>query len=362
MIRIAASLFFAITIFGFSSLGTDFFFCYPSNYQRGVAAEPEPMDHYDGLLILTSSYPTTGTVSNSTGSFTVGFTIAADDVRTVIIDSTHWLAQSEVVEDKGLRIQTDEEITAYFLSYATPGATNDMALLFPTTALGTEYLVMSSSDNVCTWNTTYDSSPSYLAIVAVEDGTNITITPSCATEGGVSGGVPFSIILNQHETYQVYASTPDPGLFGSLDSTSDLTGTEIISDKPIAVYGGVSIGIVPDEIPAGDFLIEQIPPIVAWGQEFCAFPVETRNDWQEDMLRILASEDATTVDIEDAGGTTTITLNRGEYYDWNGPCTDTYSDLFPTSAPYCSGLTLDSPTYISADKPVLCGNTSWVEG
>ncbi|MFP4460416.1 MAG: hypothetical protein ACLFSQ_12610 [Candidatus Zixiibacteriota bacterium] len=58
------------------------FFCYPANYPDGVDGT-ETMDYYDGILILTSSYPTTGTVTNEDGNFFTSFTIPADDCRTI---------------------------------------------------------------------------------------------------------------------------------------------------------------------------------------------------------------------------------------------------------------------------------------
>jgi len=332
--------------FAFTNLGTDFYLCYPAN----AAREPggDPLAAYNGMIILTSTYATTGTVRNWDGSVTLPFAIPPNGVTTVVIDTSHWISTSEVVVKKGLRIQSDEPVSAYFLAYETPGSTNDMALIYPVVSLGSEYITMCWRDNIPTWpaGAFFDRGPTMFCIFAPYDATNVQITPSVDTEGAHAAGVPFNVVLNSYDCYQVLANSPTvPNLY-------DLTGSIITSDKPIGVIAGNQIAIVPDGITAADYLIEQMPPVTVWGTTHYAFPIQQRNYWAEDVLKILASEDATTVTIEDGGGTTIISLDRGEDFEWNGqPCTEG-SWLFDGS---CDGPTLDSPTSITADKPILCG-------
>ncbi len=330
----------------FTNLGKDFFLCYPAN----AAREPggDPLAAYNGMIILTSTFATTGTVRNWDGSWSTPFSIPPNGVTTVVIDTSHWISTTETVERKALRIQSDRDISAYFLAYETPGSTNDMALIYPVPSLGSDYITMCWRDNIPTWpyGAFFDRGPTMFVVFAPYDGTTVTITPSVDTEGGHTAGVPFNVTLDSYECYQVLANSP------STTDLYDLTGSYITSDNPIGVISGNQIAIVPNEIVAADYLIEQMPPVVAWGRVYNAFPIEERNYWQEDALKILASEDGTNISIEDAGGTTNIVLNRGEDFEWNGqPCT-------PGSwlaDGYCDGPTLDSPTRITADKPVLCG-------
>lgn len=332
--------------FAFTNLGRDFYLCYPAN----AAREPggDPLAAYNGMIILTSTFATTGTVRNWDGSWSTPFSIPPNGVTTVIIDTSHWISTTETIERKALRIQSDQDISAYFLAYETPGSTNDMALIYPVPSLGTEYITMCWRDNIPTWpyGAFFDRGPTMFTVFAPYDGTNVTITPSEDTEGGHTAGVPFTITLDSYECYQVLASSP------STTDLYDLTGSIISSDNPVGVISGNQIAIVPDEIVAADYLIEQMPPITAWGSTYNCFPIKQRNYWQEDVLKILASEDGTNVSIQDAGGTTNIVLNRGEDFEWNGqPCTPG-TWLADGS---CSGPTLDSPTRITADKPILCG-------
>ncbi|MCK5833126.1 hypothetical protein KAH81_05585 [bacterium] len=343
---------FSSIIFGFTNLGTDFYICYPANACREPVGIPiPPASVFDGELILTSTWASTGYIRNASGTFNVPFTIPPNSVTTVAIDSTHWITESEVIVSKGLYIHSDNPISAYFLSYRTPGSTNDMALVFPVPSLGTEYITMCWRDNIPAYNPLIiDRGPSMFTIVAPFDGTNVQITTPVPTEGGHSAGVPWNITLNSYDCYQVLANSPNS------TTLYDLTGSEITSDKPIAIISGSQIAQVPNTIPAADYLIEQMPPLSAWGKIFNVFPIQPRNDWEEDVLKIVASVDGTNITIVDASGTTPVTLNRGETWEWNGqPCdAGSYLPLLGYAAD-CDGKLLDSPTRITSDEPILVG-------
>ncbi|MCD6097488.1 gliding motility-associated C-terminal domain-containing protein [bacterium] len=324
----------------FTNLGTDFFFCYPANAFRDSL--PDTLSR-SGLLILTSSYNTTGTVRNFDGTYSVPFNIPANGTFTIEIDSSFWITTTETVENKGLRIQSDHLISAYFLSFKSPGATNDMALLFPVPSLGTEYYTMCYQANLQTISPlARDRGPSMLAIVATEDNTHITITPTADTEGGHPAGTPFSITLDQYQTYQILAHSP------LLGPEVDLTGTRITSDKPIGVISGNTEAVVPDNIWAADYLIEMMPPLTAWGENFIVFPVKQRASWTGDVLRVLASEDNTHITVQDGASTINVTLDEGEYWELNG---GTCSCLLISCS--CTDPLLEEPRVITSDKPIL---------
>ena len=339
-------------VFGFTNLGTDFYVCYPANACREPIGFPiPPASFFDGQLILTSTWATTGYVRNASGTFNVPFNIPPNSVTTVTIDSTHWIRESDVVVPKGLYVHSDNPISTYFLSYRTPGSTNDMALIFPIPSLGTEYITMCWRDNIPAYNPLItDRGPSMFTIVAPFDDTHIEITTTVPTEGGHAAGVPWNVTLDSYDCYQVLANSPGAA------SLYDLSGSEITSDKPIAVVSGSQIAMVPDAIMAADYLIEQMPPLPSWGQTFNVFPIQPRNDWHEDVLKIVASVDGTNISIEDASGTTPVILNRGETFEWNGqPCDPgSYLPLIGYAAD-CSGKLLDSPTRITSDQPILVG-------
>ena len=278
----------------------------------GTNIHNEPRDIY-----ISSGPGATGTIQNFDGSFNAPFTVPPGG--TVIITIPTSLAPgytSGQIGNLGLRISADNHVIAYLMDTYRPTASNDLAVLFPTTGIGTEYVVMAYGS---------DLEYSQFVVAATQDATQVTITPKVATYDGKPAGVPFTITLNAFQTVQFLASTPE-----------DLTGTIISSDKPVSVFGGHTCARVPAPYVACDHLYEQIPPVNTWGTEFGLCPTN-RPGCPGDVLRVLAGTDGTTVTVLDTGGTATFNLNRGEYFTLQ------------------STTWLDAPTYITSNHPVLVG-------
>ena len=111
-------------------------------------------------------------------------------------------------------------------------------------------------------------------IVPCEDDTTVTLQPTqqILIEPDLSGqpvpvpipsGGEYSIIMNQLQTAQ-------------FNSADDLTGTIIVSNKPISVFVGHECGQVPGDITACDHLVEQLPPDTTWGTLFFTVPLNVR--------------------------------------------------------------------------------------
>jgi hypothetical protein len=101
-----------------------------------------------------------------------------------------------------------------------------------------------------------------LAMVAEADGTNITINPKVSIVGGngVAGaeaGSPAVYTLNAGSVLQIR-------------QPEELTGSVILADKPIGLWGGHSALNIPDNTQAADSAHQQIPPIQALGHEYVA--------------------------------------------------------------------------------------------
>lgn len=269
-------------------------------------------------LYISSSPGATGTVQNFDGSFNVPFTVPPNG--TIIVTVPASLASQYaggVISNLGLRISADNHVIAYLMDANHPTATNDLAVLFPTTGIGTEYLVMAYGSNI---------EYSQMLIAATQDGTTVTITPSVATTDGKPAGVPFNITLNAFQTVQYLAGAPN-----------DLTGTVVSSDKPVSVFGGHTCAYVPGGTAACDILYEQIPPVSTWGTEFGLCPTN-RPVCPGDVLRVLAGTDGTVVNLNINGAVSTHNLNRGQYFTIEG-----------------AGGWMNGPTHIASNHPVLVG-------
>ena len=78
-----------------------------------------------------------------------------------------------------------------------------------------------------------------------------------------------------------------------LGSRSDITGSKVVSNKPIAFFSGHECGTVPSELLFCDQMVEQIPPTSTWGKRFITVPFANRNGF--DFFKVIASRDNTII-------------------------------------------------------------------
>lgn len=141
-----------------------------------------------------------------------------------------------------------------------------------------------------TWNQTANVHPSLLTVTAHHDGTEVTITTRANTtaQGGApafQAGVPQTVTLNAGDVIQL----------GTI--TGDMTGSYVVSTKPVQVIGGHYCANVPDGAGFCDHLEELMLPIEALGAEYVitAPAVTTIPNGKVQMVRIVATEPDTTL-------------------------------------------------------------------
>ncbi|WP_167613042.1 PKD domain-containing protein [Maribellus sediminis] len=230
------------------------------------------------------------------------FSVAANNSQQVVIpwDIVEALG-SEEVENKGIHLVSEKPVNLYALNYDRNSA--DVAVIYPIESLGKEYFAMCYDPDVDLNNSqTGNGRNSEFLLVASEDSTTIHITPSKVTDKLQPKDSTFCITLNKGQVYQVQSENE-----ANLPGQGDLTSSHIIADKPIAFYSGSLSTRVPVGECCWDHLYEQIPPIQAWGKEYYAVPLKSR---EQDRYRIMAAQDQTTVYIT---GLDPIELNAGEF-------------------------------------------------
>lgn len=209
---------------------------------------------------------------------------------------------SETNENKGIHLVSTNPVNVYALNYRTQSS--DVAVIYPTESLGSEYYAMCYSPRY----TSNNESNSEFLIVATEDNTTVKITPSRNTDQGKTANATFSVSLNKGQTYQVQSSNTD------ASGREDLTGSYVLANKPIAFFSGSKATTIPFSGYTNysyDHLFEQIPPTSTWGKEFYVVPLKMRT---KDTYRVLAAEDGTLVKIE--GTNTSRLLSRGEFFEF----------------------------------------------
>lgn len=279
------------------SAGTEFYFAFQLNYS----------DRYSGnrllSLFITGKEDTQGTVTIPGLNFSQPFAVQANKVTTITIPSSAQYLGYNTVTKLGVHVVAQKEITVYGANQAI--GSGDAFLALPVSALGAEYIAMTNKGIYFG----YDSwdFPSDLAVVGAFDNTTVTITPSVEVRGH-KAGIPFTVILNKGDTYQIYgALVKDPKeIYGYVNS--DLTGTLINSTAPVAVMSGAIMS------PAYLFdreshIVEMLPPVSEWGRLFFTIPFAPQK--LGDVIRILASQNNTNVRIN---GSSVAILNRGQIY------------------------------------------------
>ena len=307
-----------------STEGKDFWFGFMEsrNYQTG---------HFTEITITSiNNCKYEIYIGKSSTSFTSGTVSPNIPVRITIDWNLVEARGSEIIEERAIHLVSDNPLNVYALNWSPNSA--DVALIFPRESLGNEYYAMCYTPHVNgNGIDTGNGRNSEFLIVASEDNTIVSITPSKVTDNGKPANIVYSITLNKGELYQVQSENlPNSSLRGE----GDLTGSYVKSNKPVAFYSGSLSTTVPGDLSVCcfDHLYEQIPPLQTWGRKFIAVPLLSR---EKDTYRVLAAENNTTIRI---GNKTPVVLNKGQFYEFM--------------------LMYTEPSLIESDKPVLLAQFS----
>ncbi len=253
-------------------------------------------------LLITAPTATTGTVSMPQAGWSQPFSVNANGVTQVVLPNTAEHMGSEQVLGKGVRIQAVDPVAVTAVSYQS--YTQDGAQVLPVHALGTDHFA-EAYRGLPGFNDYYKSE---LLIVATADGTEVEITPSVNTSGGRPAGVPFTVMLDEGQSYQVQSAL----------ASLDLTGTRVRGTaqsgpcRPFAVLSGSMCANVPLGCPACDHIVEQMVPLERWGTSFHTF---MPGGITSTTLRVLAGQNGTNVTVN---GGAPVLLNAGQTHELNG--------------------------------------------
>lgn len=282
----------------FTTEGREFWVVFQKNFRDYTTDEKtqaqKPADPLQLELFITSSMNARGTIEIRGLGFRREFDVQAGRVISIPIDTAAQVRSSERVEDLAVHIVSDQPIAVYGLNRRFQ--TTDTYLAHPVNVLGSSYRAMGYA-----W--LQNDLLSQVAIIATEDGTRVTITPSARTQKGKPAGRPFDIKLDRGDVYQIIPKY-DPS------TKSDLTGTMIEADRPIAVFSGHNCAYVPDpRVKACNLLVEQLPALRSWGRQFFVGTLAGRSS---SVIRVLAAEDSTLVFENNR---LVAVLMAGEFYE-----------------------------------------------
>lgn len=296
------------------SRGKDFWFTFIPNLHVNSPST-------DSLYVfIAASEPTSGRLryKGRDGIWeNVDFTIS--DPTIVFKHRVHWLPyelqgvyssggqsafndQEQRVAENAFHVTADKEVSVYALNQAS--TTSDAFLVLPTDALGKDYYVLSYKSDTDT--------PSQFALIATEDGTELTITPSTRTSRNRNSNIILGR-LEQGQSLLVQADINGSNVY------RDLTGSRIQSNKPIALFVGQQRAKIPvpiqSQLSSRDHIVEQIPSVDTWGRTAIVVPFPRPFNATligDDLYRVIAAYDSTDIVVN---GFKTATLSKGGMYE-----------------------------------------------
>jgi hypothetical protein len=188
-----------------------------------------------------------------------------------------------------------------------------------------------------------------LSVRATQDNTTVTITPK--------GGAPIVQILNSGQSY-----------FLETAARTDLTGSSVVADKPIAVFSGHNCGNVPAIMGACDHLYEQMPSVDKLSKTyFIGETLQTGTGTSTDvtgdggnLVRVIATAANTEVRINGALVATLAAL--GDFHEFNLQDAARIDASEPVLvAQYLKGQQVSTPDQTDPAMTILPGQDQWLK-
>lgn len=223
-----------------------------------------------------------------------------------------YMAPGTCLSSNAFRITSTSPVIVYQFNVFENNFSNDASLLLPTPALGKNYRVVGwPAGHPIKLFDIIDRSA--LTIVGTEPDTKVTVKPSFRIKGNppvppIPGGGQYVVTLGPFDVLNL--ETADGSLQDDSATIADLTGSVVLSDKPVAVFSGVESTAAPGgviSIPTHpgwtegdscclDHLEEQLFPVESIGKDYVITrsPIRSTGAYHEpDVIRFLGvAEDA----------------------------------------------------------------------
>ena len=249
----------------------------------------------------------------------------------IYISSRFRIRSSSFVDRfKGIHVTSDQPIHVVFHTYAFEYL-NLPCHEYPGVSQYEYYTVSTSSYS--------NTSLSEALLVGCSNNTNITIIPSVdlfiPLDAQVNGSVDILVTKGRSHTITLHEGQT---LLLGKGNGSDISGTRIISNKPLTVITGHQCGSTPEMIerPSCYRLQLQVPPTVTWGKRFILsnfIHYRNRSLILSSYVKVVTSQTDTTVTVHCDRTTNTTRYSIGAVGTYRYNITD-----------YC---------FIKADKPIF---------
>ncbi len=311
-----------------ANLGTSYIGCdyYPATLAN--LHETQPWNFYYAVVVAnTTNQMATITVTKGANQVTqtsigpnTAKVIQLPYVNELVKPTINEAGPSLVVVDGSYRLRSNQPVTVYQyepLDYKSGNLfsyTNDASLLLPVNTWSGNYVVASRNH----WVISGFNLPGFYAVVARFDNTKVTLAPSATGKivnagGGVAANGSGVVMLNEGDVLEVFTASG-----GGVPDASDLTGTIINADKPVEVFGGHKCTQVPVGTQACDRLEEAMLPIETLAKKYIVTPPLIPTGGmvpKAQMVRVIATEDATTIMYDPPQAAPTMLAKAGDYFE-----------------------------------------------
>ena len=298
-------------------------------------------EHPDGgwvenQVLISAKRNCTGIVSNPLTGWTQSFSVSANDITTIEIPERqgyHDTGNQGILSDRAIHVVTSDTVSVYCTNIAH--VSFDASLVLPIESLGNEYIIQTFDQSITqdVGNYVSDNETSAFVIIAIENHTEVSITPTAdLLDGQHLAGVPFVVTMNRGQTYQVRSTR--------TGSQRDLSGTRVTASngKRIAVFNGNTLTCVPVDIGNGyDHVVEQAMPLRSWGKQFVVTSSSNRN---RDFVKITSSANSNVIT---KNGNPLVILQANQSYTFS--LMESERSCFIDAAQPCAVYLYDNTNY-----------------
>lgn len=298
-------------------------------------------EHPDGgwienQVLISAKRSCTGTVSNPLTGWSQSFSVSANNITTIEIPEQqgyHDEGNAETLSDRAIHVLANDTVSVYCTNIAH--VSFDASFVLPVESLGDDYVIQTFDQSVAGSMNNYvaHNESSAFVIIAIEDNTEVSITPSADLIGGYHpAGTSFTINMNAGQTYHVRSTL--------TGSHRDLSGTRVTAadGKKIAVFNGNTLTCIPIDMGNGyDHVVEQAMPLRSWGKQFVVTSSSNRN---RDFIKITSAVDNNVIT---KNGSPLVTLQANNSYTFI--MEETERSCFISATQPCAVYLYDNSSY-----------------
>ena len=244
---------------------------------------------------------------------------------TTTVEISHQLLVSSNTQlNKGIHIKTEggKKVSVYATNYIISSAGGFAVLPLHTYDNIPEYIYYAFSTKTSTTSAKQGIN-SIVLLVSGFDDTVVSITPTQTISLPAEITNNGTVLVQPGKTYTLSLKEAQSLL---LSNSQDMSGTKIVSNKPLSVISGHECGIIPPKEDSCDHMVQQIPPSVTWGKVYMSMPFAKRDSGS--LYKIIPAHSNTNLTITCSNTTSNehttshTVLAAGEVYSHSASSSD----------------------------------------